>query len=120
MSKKTSDEKIKVKVLRRDGQMSLLQYARSDGELVRCVLKRSIPTAFAEVDLSEIEASPPFGIPFADFKNIVLDAAEIEQILHRYGIWESGDFDNPEALNHALLNLGRLVIGKLQSLIEEA
>jgi len=115
-----AEASFKVKVLRREGNMSLVQYVDQNGQVQRCIVNRSIPTAQALIKQSELDESPAYGIPFADLQSITLNASEIEQVCHQYGIWESADFDNPNALNPTLINLGRLIIGKLKSHIEEA
>lgn len=80
---------MKVKVIKRDKQSTLVEWV--DAGIYH---RGTIPVseiADDEVNVETLNMSIPYGVPWAEYMNMDVKPEDIENELHRRGIWTSED-----------------------------
>jgi hypothetical protein len=101
--KQTKPKLIPVSVLKRDGDVVLVEWVR-DGEAFRGYLPQAM-LGDSGVAEDELEAAMPYGIPWADVLTINASVSDLNKRLKNAGLWTAADVQNNP----------RVVIGAIQA-----
>jgi hypothetical protein len=108
---------VKVKIIARNQGMMVVEWVE-DGQLKRGQLPQSDLNGADEVDDEKLNWAMPWGEPWAEMVELKATSGQLEQELHKVGIWTLEDLQAyPDRAQSALLATYAIDYHKLLSLI---